>query len=146
MKVPTSSELTDAFRRHGAEPPPEYLWLVKHGTLGFDAFTQFEPWHFCGIEEILPLAKRWPNSRLNRNLLPFARFQGGDDLACFEFEAGKLLRICHVHYGLPGTAGGNVYIEIWREYPSLWDWLHAVVDEVKVWFNISNQRTALNHN
>ncbi len=102
--------------------------------LGFDAFTQFEPWHFCTLAEILPLSNRWPTARIERALIPFARMQGSDDLACFEFEGGRAIRVCHVHYSL----GVPTTVEICREYATLWDWLRAAVGDVKVWFEVSS--------
>ena len=134
MPDPTASELTDAFRRHGVEPPLEYLWIVEHRTLGFAAFSQFDPWQFCDIPEILPLAVRWPKAGIRRFLIPFARLQGSDDLACFEFDKNKSIRVCHVHYDL----GPPVYVEITSEYANLWQWLHAALDDVQSAFERSN--------
>ncbi len=132
MREPTLEQLCQAFRAHGKEAPPEYVWLVQHRTLGFDCFTQLEPWHFCGVEEILPLSKRWPSAGLRRELLPFARDQRGDDIACFEFVEGRVARICHIHYDL----GPPVYVEFHKEYPTIWDWLRAALGDVKVWFEL----------
>ena len=41
MKEPTLDQLRQAFRTHGVQPPAEYVWLVEHRTLGFEAFTRF---------------------------------------------------------------------------------------------------------
>jgi hypothetical protein len=136
MKEPTLDQLREAFRAHNVEAPPEYVWLVQHRTLGFDAFTQFEPWHFCGIEEILPLSKRWPKAGLQRELIPFAREQGSDDVACFEFAAGRVVQICHIHYDL----GPPVYVEFYKEYPTIWDWLHSALDDVKFGFDLVQRK------
>ena len=130
MKIPKESECLDAFRRHGVEPPPEYIWLLRHQTLGFDEFSQLEPWQFCGVAEILPLSKRWPKARLKPHLIPFARMQGSDDLACFEFAANHVMRVWHIHYQL----GDPVYVEFHEEYPTVWDWLHAVINNAKFFF------------
>jgi len=88
MKEPTLDQLQQAFRTCGLEAPPEYVWLAQHRALGFDVFTQFEPWHFCGIEEILPLSKRWPKAGIRRELIPFAREQDSDDIVCSELVGG----------------------------------------------------------
>ena len=135
MKEPNLDQLQQAFRVHGVQPPPEFVWLVQHRTLGFDAFTQLEPWHFCGVEEILPLAKRWPSAGITRELIPFARQQGSDDLMCFEFSGGRCVRVCHVHYQL----GPSVYLEFCGEYPTIWDWLKVALDDVRVWFEIAQR-------
>jgi hypothetical protein len=136
MKEPTPDQLRDAFITHGVEAPSEYLWLVEHRTLGFDAFTQFEPWHFCGVEEIQPLSKRWPSAKLKRELIPFARFQGGDDIACFEFDGERVVRICQIHYQL----GSSVYLEFQKEYSTIWDWLSAAVGEMRFWFELEQKQ------
>src|SRR4051794_39239359 len=36
MKEPTLKELQQAFQAHGVKAPAEYVWLVRHRTLGFD--------------------------------------------------------------------------------------------------------------
>jgi hypothetical protein len=130
MDDPTLDQLKDAFRAHGVEPPPEYVWLVQHRTLGFDTFTQLEPWFFCGVEEIIPLAKRWPSAGITQGLIPFARQQGSDDLACLEFGHGTLVRVHHIHYDL----GPPVYVEFHNAYPTIWDWLKTVLDDMRFWF------------
>ena len=130
LKEPTLEQLKSAFRSHGLEPPPEYVWLVEHRTIGFDAFTQLEPWHFCSLEEIIPLTKRWPSAGITRELIPFAREQGSDDLACFEFVHGRTKCVHHLHYNL----GPPVYVEFQKEYSTVWDWLKAVLDDVRFWF------------
>jgi hypothetical protein len=135
MKEPALDQLLAAFRAHGVAAPPEYVWLVRHRTLGFDAFSQLEPWQFCGLEEILPLARRWPQAGLKRELIPFARMQGSDDLACFEFAAGRPVQVCHIHYDL----GPPVYVEFHQEYPTIWAWLDAALGDVKLWFELAQQ-------
>ncbi|HEV2329926.1 MAG TPA: hypothetical protein VGY56_14185 [Verrucomicrobiae bacterium] len=136
MKEPTTDRLRDAFRAHGVDAPPEYLWLLEHRTLGFDSFTQFEPWHFCGVEEIQPLSKRWPSAKLKQDLIPFARFQGGDDIVCFEFVCGRVARIWHIHYQL----GSPVYVEFHKEYSTIWGWLSAAIDEMTFWFELGEKQ------
>lgn len=137
MSIPNKHELLDAFRKHGVEPPPEYIWLLDHQTLGFGDFSQLEPWQFCGLEEILPLSKRWPDVGIKQLLIPFAREQGSDDLACFEFEDGKAVRVRHVQYNL----GKPVYVEFCDEYLNVWEWLHSVIEDSKTWFELSHKRT-----
>jgi hypothetical protein len=136
MKEPRLEQLRTAFCAHGVEAPPEYVWLVQHRALGFDAFTQFEPWHFCGIEEIRPLTKRWPKADIKRELIPFARMQGSDDIVCFEFVSGRVVRVCHIHYDI----GPPVYVEFHKEYPVIWDWLDAALDDMRFWFGMVQQR------
>jgi len=132
MKAPAKNQLVEKFREHGVEPPSEYIWLLEHETLGFDDFSQLEPWQYCGLEEILPLSVRWPDAGIRQLLIPFAREQGSDDLACFEFEAGNAVRVWHIHYSL----GKPVYVEFFKQYSSVWEWLHSVVNDAKVCFEL----------
>ena len=136
MNIPNRHELLDAFRKHGVNPPPEYIWLLDHQTLGFGDFSQLEPWQFCGLEEISPLSKRWPDAGVKQLLIPFAREQGSDDLACFEFKDGKATRVWHIHYNL----GKQVYVEFHKEYLSVWDWLRSVIDDAKMRFEVEQKR------
>ena len=137
MTAPTENKCLEAFRKHGVEPPSEYVWLLQHRTLGFDDFSQLEPWQFCDVGEIIPLSERWPGAGLNKFLIPFARMQGSDDLACFEFEFGKVARVWHIHYNL----GKPVYVEFHKEYLAVWDWLRSAIGDSKVQFE-SWQETA----
>jgi hypothetical protein len=41
--------------------------------------------------------------------------------------------VCTVHYNI----GRPVYVEISKEYATLWDWLQAAVCDAKVWFEIA---------
>ena len=59
-------------------------------------------------------------------LIPFAREQGSDDLACFEFEGGKVAG-SGIHYNL----GKPVYVEFSKEYPNVWAWLCSAVKDSK---------------
>jgi hypothetical protein len=86
---PNVADVQAAFRRHGVEPPVAFCAIVARRMIGFAAFTAFEPWQLCGLEEITPLSKRWPSVRLQQDLIPFARHQGSDDLACFNFVAAR---------------------------------------------------------
>lgn len=133
MRTPTKHELLDAFRKHGVEPPPEYICLLDDQTLGFEDFSQLQPWQFCGVEEILPLSIRWPTAGIKKSIIPFAREQSSDDLACFEFESGKVVKVWHVHYNL----GKPVYVEFHKEYPTVWEWLRDAISDTKVFFKIS---------
>lgn len=133
MSAPSKINLLEAFQKHGIQPPPEYVWLVDHQTLGFDEFSQLEPWQFCGVEEILPLSKRWPDAGIKGFIIPFAREQSSDDLACFEFESGEIVKVWHIHYNL----GKPVYVEFHKEYPTVWDWLHDSIKDKKSFFKIS---------
>ena len=135
MNAPSENECLGAFRNHGVEPPLQYAWLLRHRTLGFNDFSQLEHWQFCSVSEILPLSKRWPDAGIRKLLIPFARQRGSDDLACFEFENGKAISVWHIHYNL----GKPVYVEFCKEHPTVWDWLHAAVEDFKFHFELGRK-------
>lgn len=90
--------------------------------------TQLEPWYFLGAEELslvrAGLVVRYPL----RDLLPFARRQDSDDVACFDLEArrgdpGVLLIHDHAE---PGW-------ELGGELASFWDWFRQAVEDLITW-------------
>lgn len=123
------------FRSHGYEPPAEYIWTATHGIIGFAEFSQLEPWHLCFVEEILPLAKRWPTFRAQHEYLPFARRQDRDELACFKLRNGKLDGYCILSYEL----GPPLHWETLNEYQSFWEWLRSAIGDVEDWCRIRSQ-------
>jgi hypothetical protein len=128
---PTVADIQAAFRRHGVEAPVAFCAIVARRMIGFTAFTAFEPWQLCGVEEIEPLSRRWPSVRLQQDLIPFARHQGSDDLACFQLHrigsATTIAGIREVHYDL----GPPVYVELGAEFADFWQWLHSTLDDVR---------------
>ena len=69
--------------------PNEYLKLMKHD------FVDFGEWYFMTRDQvekrIAGLKKRYPK----RKLVPFARRDDNDDIACFEMEKGGAVQIIH---------------------------------------------------
>jgi len=126
---PTLADLQQAFRSHGVEPPAAYAWIVAHRLIGFEDASPLEPWHLCTVGEIMPLGKRWRKIKVGTELIPFARDQRGDDLACFDVDKQKVIRVCEIHYDL----GPPVYVEIGSKYETIWDWLRGALDDAKRW-------------
>lgn len=96
------------------EYPSEFLILINQNLLDFD------PWivitgdrlktRYAGIKE------RYPN----RGLIPFARREDNDDLACFEKDSGVVI----IHdFATPGYEGG-------RDSMLFWEWLRMVVEDM----------------
>lgn len=119
------------FKDYHIKVPDGFVWMLNHHLIGLDPFSQLEPWHLCDIPEIIPLSKRWEDSKIEQTFIPFARRQDCDELACFEISSGQVERICTIHYQLH-YHGILTEVEILDEYPSFWDWLKSVVsDEVR---------------
>jgi hypothetical protein len=132
MKRVDISRFIEAYRSFGCEPPSGYVWAAEHGLIGFEEFTEAEPWFFCDIPEILPLHRRWPNFKEKFEYLPFARMQGHDDIACFKMEQSRIIAITIIHYNL----GNKVWWELRKEYKDFWDWMRGIISDIERWCNI----------
>ncbi len=84
--------------------------------------VDFEWWYLMdknNVEtRITELAKRYPN----RKLIPFARRDDCDDIACFEIGKGDKVQIIH-DYASSGY-------EQRKEYECFWDWFKSAIDEL----------------
>jgi hypothetical protein len=104
-----NNELPDWF-----EYPSEFKVLIEQNLLDFD------PWIILTDDRLRTrfegVKKRYPK----RNLVPFARREDNDDLACF--EKGKSVVVIH-DFASEGYEGGKESIEFW-------DWLRKVVEEM----------------
>lgn len=82
----------------------------------------FEFWYFMTNEQVLTringLMKRYPN----RKLVPFARRDDSDDIACFEVGKEPKVQIIH-DFASEGY-------EQRGEYEGFWDWMRVAVDEL----------------
>lgn len=99
--------------------PPEFLRMVGRGLL------YFEPWYVYEGEQLRTryagLRERYPT----RNLVPFARRQDNDDVACFDLDRGGVPVVVH-DFATPG----------WEQRAHLQDfyaWLRMAVDDMIEW-------------
>ncbi|MEM9337246.1 MAG: hypothetical protein AAGA66_00840 [Bacteroidota bacterium] len=96
------------------EYPSEFLILIDQNLLDFD------PWIVITGDRLKTryqgLKERYPN----RELIPFAKREDNDDLACF--EEGKEVVIIH-DFASSGFEGG-------QESILFWDWLKQTVDDM----------------
>lgn len=96
--------------------PASFLKAIDLNLLDFD-FWYFMP-NDQVLERINGLKKRYPN----RKLIPFARRDDNDDIACF--EVGKEHKVQIIH---------DFASEGWEqrgEYDDFWSWMKAAVDEL----------------
>jgi hypothetical protein len=80
-----------------------------------------EPWWVMSGENLriryLGMQERYPD----RRVVPFARREDNDDVACWDLETG---RVCIVHdFASPGW-------ERREEFPDFRTWLHSAIDDM----------------
>ena len=84
--------------------------------------VDFEFWYFMDEEKVESringLKKRYPG----RKLIPFARRDDCDDIACFEVGKGEAVQIIH-DFASEGY-------EQREEYKNFWDWMKVAIDEL----------------
>ena len=86
--------------------------------------VDFDFWYFMPEEEVKMrvhgLISRYPK----RKLIPFARRDDCDDIACFEVGMGPKVQIIH-DFASEGY-------EQRGEYNNLWDWMKAAIEELEI--------------
>lgn len=96
--------------------PNEFIKLKKLGLV------DFEYWYFFNDEtlqiRLKGLSERYPN----RELVPFARRDDCDDIACFENGKGNSVQIIH-DYSSEG------YEQV-KEYNDFWAWFKDAINEM----------------
>jgi hypothetical protein len=98
--------------------PKEFVRVVELGL------TNLEPWWILQGEQLhqryLGLAQRFPD----RTLVPFARRQDNDDVACWEVDPAGRAAVVVVHdFASPG----------WEDrgsHPDFYSWLRQAVDDL----------------
>lgn len=100
----------------GYEYPREFLKIADLNLVNFD-FWYLMPegqmeWRITGLKN------RYPE----RKLIPFARRDDCDDIACFEVGKGNKVQIIHDF----ASAG----YEQRKEYDCFWDWFKDAIEEM----------------
>lgn len=109
------------------EPPKGYAWLLQQHMVGFEAFSQLQPWYYLDQTSVFEVRRVWPNGPYDGDLVAFARRQDNDDIACFHVLQGNVQAIMVIH---GWTTAGYAVVQT---YPTFWDWLKAVVDDIAEW-------------
>jgi hypothetical protein len=95
--------------------PGPFMRVVESGIIKLDPWWIFDQNY--AREKLEGLRNRYPT----RDLVPFARNQGNDDVACW--EKGDLQKVVIIHdYAAPG----------WEQratFDTFWDWFRAVVED-----------------
>lgn len=111
--------------------PKGYIWLIEKRIVGFDYFTQLQPWYFLSEEKVFWVNEIWSSS-IKDKLLVFGRRQDNDDLVCFRVQDNIATEVFLIH------GWTNNGFEIIKKYPNIWSWLHDVLDDIHEWINIEN--------
>ncbi len=109
--------------------PAPYRWVVERGLVGFDPFTALQPWYFLRDPDVFNATDKWPAGQSKAALLAFARRQDCDDIACFELGTSETDAVTMIQ---GWTSQGNSY-EIVARYPTFWDWMKSVIDDISEW-------------
>jgi hypothetical protein len=100
----------------GFKYPDSFLKVIELDLVDFDL------WYIMDEEQvqgrIKGLEKRYPN----RSLIPFARRDDNDDIACFEIDKGERVQIIH-DFASKGY-------EQRKEFNDFWEWLQSAIKEM----------------
>lgn len=107
--------------------PSGYQWLIDRGLIGFEPFTQLQPWYYMPLDECFWATDKWPNVSELR-LFVFARRQDNDDLACIVLDEKHGVNEVIVIHGW--TESGFVMVQ---KFPSFWLWLQQVIQDISEW-------------
>jgi hypothetical protein len=111
-------------------PPAGYQWLIERAIVGFEPFSQIQPWYFTTEKESFWATDRWPNLT-DKRLYVFARRQDNDCLACFSMTDNQEdIKIVLIQ---GWTAQGYTIV---KEYSNFWAWFKSVIDDIAEWLNM----------
>jgi hypothetical protein len=110
------------------EIPRAYSWLLERGLVGYEAFSQLQPWHYLDNKSCFDLNERWPARKSGeQRLIAFAKRQDCDDLACFVVRGRSVEGVYLIH---AWTTDGY---DIVSKYSTFWEWLKSVVGDIEDW-------------
>ncbi|MDA1476178.1 hypothetical protein [Bacillus changyiensis] len=108
--------LEDRIGFDGFYYPKSFRKAIELNLLDFDL------WYIMNEERVLERLKGLKNRYPNRNLIPFARRDDNDDIACFEIGKGEKVEIIH-------DFASRGY-EQRTEYNDFWAWLVEATREM----------------
>lgn len=100
----------------GFEYPQSFVKAVELNLVDFDLWYMMDEGQV--LRRIEGLNQRYPN----RKLIPFARRDDNDDIACFEIGKGEKVQIVH-DFASEGY-------EQRKEFEDFWQWLEEAVHEM----------------
>ena len=96
--------------------PESFVKAIELNLLDFDL------WYIMDEERALNRLKGFKERYPNRKLIPFARRDDNDDIACFELGKGEKIQIIH-------DFASSGY-EQRKEYNDFWAWLEDAIKEM----------------
>ncbi|MHB8873471.1 MAG: hypothetical protein ACYC8T_07260 [Myxococcaceae bacterium] len=96
--------------------PKDYLRTVQQTLI------DLSPWYLMDRDQVLERMKGLRERYSNRQLVPFARRDDNDDLACWEQDRGERVLLI-----TDFSASGQ---EQRRVLPDFWAWFRAAVDDM----------------
>jgi hypothetical protein len=112
--------------------PLGYNWIIKQKIVGYEEFTQLQPWYFLPKDKCFWVNDKW-QSENNENLFVFARRQDNDDLVCFKILDDNEVDCLYLIHGWTN----NGY-EIVKIFPDFWSWFHFVIQDIAEWIKLNN--------
>lgn len=98
------------------EYPKSFMKVIELNLIDFDLWYVMDE---CQVLRRMDgLKQRYPN----RKLVPFARRDDNDDIACFEVGKGEKVQIIHDF--------ASIGYEQRKEYEDFWQWLETAVHEM----------------
>lgn len=117
--------LKDKLEIYGFEYPQSFIKALELNLLNFDL------WYIMNeemtIDRLNGLRERYPS----RKLIPFAKRDDNDDIACFEIGKDESVQIIH-DFSSEGY-------EQRKKYDDFWDWLKDAINEM-VEFNRDEEK------
>lgn len=98
------------------EYPTAYKKIIELNLVDFDIWYLIEEGQ--ATRRFYDLKKRYPN----RRLVPFARRDDADDIACFEIGKGEEVQMIH-DFTTEGYEQRGIFVDIW-------DWIEFAVKEM----------------
>lgn len=111
-----SQILDDIQRPEWFKYPPAFLRAVEQ------QLVDLTPWYIMSSHDVVERMKGLKQRYPTRDLVPFARRDDNDDVACFERGKNESVVIIH-DFASPGHEQRTVF-------SSFWDWFKYAVDEM----------------
>ncbi|QOS97238.1 hypothetical protein JNUCC42_11450 [Brevibacterium sp. JNUCC-42] len=111
IKLPDTSQLLMDFKY-----PNDFLKAVRLNLV------DFELWYIMNEDQVLQRLKGLQMRYPDRLLIPFARRDDNDDIACFEVGKSEEIQIIHDF-----ASSGH---EQRKSYPTFWHWFKEAIDEM----------------
>ena len=108
--------LEDRLGINGFRYPDSFIKAIELNLLDFDL------WYIMDEERVLNRLKGITERYPNRNLIPFARRDDNDDIACFEVGKGEKVQVIH-DFASEGY-------EQRKEFSDFWAWLEEAINEM----------------